>query len=175
MVNLDLLFFVLLLLCFAYGMLRGFLRMLVSLAALIIGSLAVWLLNVLVDYSYMPGFLSTSMSGTLLGTAFFALVYIIALAIGGRLIKTRALAFSKGTADRLIGGVFSLCLDAAILLLLIWFFDCIGEDLLRKNERVRDLWSESRVCQWAHDHNPICSITPVRRLEGFLVAARDQE
>jgi uncharacterized membrane protein required for colicin V production len=175
MLNLDLLLLVLLLLCFVYGMLRGFLRMLVSLAALIVAALAVWLLNALVGYLYIPGFLSASMSGALIGTALFVLVYVVVLAIGRRLIKTRALAFSKGTADRLIGGIFSLCIDAAILLLLIWFLDCIGEDSFKRNERLRILWSESRVCQLAHEHNPLNGFGPLRRLKGFLVAARDPD
>lgn len=175
MVSLDLLFLVVLLICFAYGALRGFLRLALSLAALIVGTLAVWLLDACMGRFCGFGALSSSMSVALIGTALFVLVYAVVLAIGNHLLKTRALAFSKGAADRLIGGVCALCIDAAILLLLIWFFDCIGAYSLERNERLRVLWDESRVCQWAGTHNPLCSLSPMRRLEGFLVAARDPD
>ena len=173
--SLDLVLVIVLLLCFVYGMLRGFLRLAVSLAALIIGFLAAWSLNALLGFLFKGKFLSSTSSSMLLGTALFILVYVVVLMIGKNLIKTRGLAFSKGVADRLLGGVFSLCEGAIILLLLIWFFDCIGEDSLERSERVRIAWNESRVCQWAHAHNPIAGLTPMRRLEGFFIAARNQD
>ena len=175
MMSLDLILFIVLLLCFAYGVLMGLLRLALSLAALILRSLAVWLLGVGISYFYDASFLSSTVAGVLIGTAFFTVVYMAVLAMGRRLIKTRALAFSKGAADRFIGGVFSLCADAVVLLLLIWFFDCIGQVSLERNERLRVLWSESRVCQWAGAHNPLYRLGPVRRIEGFLIAVRDPE
>ena len=175
MVSLDLVLSIVLLLCFILGMLRGFLLQAVALAAALIGFLAAWSLSTLMGILFKGGFLSSASSSVLLGTALFIVVHIVVLAIGRNLIKTRGLAFSKGIADRLFGGVFSFLEGAVILLLLVWFFDCIGKDCLERSERVRIVWNESRVCQLAHTHNPIAGLTPMRWLKGFFAAARDPE
>lgn len=175
MASLDLVLSVVLLLCFILGALRGFLLQVVALAALLIGLVGGWLITFLLGVLFPSGILSAPFSIAVIGTVVFIFFSVITCRLGKKLIHAKALAFSTGAADRVIGGVFSLLEGAVILLLLIWFFDCIGEDSLTRSERVRVLWSESMVCHWAHTHNPIAGLTPMRRLEGLFAVARDPE
>ena len=173
MVSLDLVLGVVLLLCFILGALRGFLLQVVALAALLIGLVVGWLVTFLLGVLFPSGILSAPFSIAVIGTVVFISFYVITCRLGKKLIHAKALAFSKGAADRVIGGMFSLVKGMIIILLVIWFLDCIEAEWGEVHPRARALWGESRGILWAHRHNPIAGLTPMRRLEGLFAAARD--
>jgi uncharacterized membrane protein required for colicin V production len=172
-VSLDFVVVVGLLICFAYGLIRGLLTQIIALVALVIGFAAAWLVTALMERVLGSGSFSSATLTATAATAVFLVAYIAVLRLGKNLVKARALAFSTGVADRLLGGAFSLMEGAVVALLLISFFDCIGEDFLEKSEGSRIAWSESRVAQWAHRHNAVARLRPVRRLNGLFTALRD--
>jgi len=173
MVSLDLVLVVILLLCFILGVLGGFLLQVVALAALLIGLGAGWIVTFLLGVLFPSGVLSAPFLSAVIGTVVFILFYVITRRRGKELIHAKALAFSKGFADRVLGGMFSLVKGMIIILLVVWFLDCIEAEWRGVHPRAGALWGESHGVRWARRHNMIAGLTPMRRLKGLFVSARD--
>ncbi|MCX6355524.1 MAG: CvpA family protein [Candidatus Aureabacteria bacterium] len=171
--NLDLVLLIFFLFCFSIGIVRGFLYQCASLAALIIGLAGAWcfcsILSIVGPDIFIPGSALT----TIIATVVFALFYIFCMRFGKRLIRVRALAFSKGFGDRLAGGLFSLLKGALVIFLALCILASVEEEWVREHPRAAMLWSQSLIVELARSHNILGPLPPVRRLRGFLVAARD--
>ena len=171
--NLDLVLLIFFLLCFIIGVVRGFLHQCASLAALIIGIAGAWCLSSLLCIVSPDIFIPGNALTSVIGTVVFALLYIFIMRLGKRIIRARALAFSKGFGDRLGGGLFSLLKGALIVFVALWVLASVEEEWVREHPRVAILWRQSLIVELARSHNILAPLTPVRRLKGFLVAARD--
>lgn len=173
--NLDLVLLVILVLCFIGGIIRGFLRQLVSLAALVIGLAGAWGIARLL-IAYFPSiFMPDSVLMAVLETVIFIIVYIAVTGGGKRIIGKKGLAFSKGPADRIWGGLFALLKGAVVLLILLWLVTALEPEWGKVYPRVAIQWDRSVMVELARGHNPVASFTPVRRLRGFLEAAVNPE
>ncbi len=175
MANLDFVLGGIFLLCFIYGTLCGFLFQLVALAALLIGLGAAWLITSIPGVLFPSRIIIPPFPGAVIGIVVFFLFYFITRRLGRRLIHAKALAFSNGPVDRMMGGVFSLVKGVVVVLLVIWFLDCIQADWRQAHPRAQELWGRSTGVRWAHCHNPITGLAPMRRLEGFFAAAQNPD
>jgi uncharacterized membrane protein required for colicin V production len=174
-VSLDLILAVIFLLCFIYGTLRGFLLQAVALAALLVGLCASWLATSITGVLFTSGAPYASFLNAVLGILVFVLSYGVILRRGKKLIRARALAFSKGFADRTMGGIFSLVKGLVVVLLVIWYLDCIQAAFREAHPRAGEIWDESLGIRWARRYNPIAGLTPMLRIKGFLAAVRYPE
>ncbi len=167
--NLDLILLAILLICLVYGLLRGVLQQLISLIALLVGLMVSWLALYLSNHLIS----STILLRTFAGIVAFIIAYIAVKLFGKRLIRAKAVFFSKGFEDRLWGGLFVLVKGAIIILLVIWIFVCVGEEWVEGHTRLARCWSESRIVQWARTNNLIADSKPMLRLRGLFTALQD--
>jgi len=166
--SLDLLFCLIFAFFFIIGVLRGLLHQVVSLSALISGFFAAWLTCV------VSGGGPTTLIAVICAAVFIA-VYVVELAFGKRLVKSLALAFSKGATDRILGGFLSLVESVIVIFIFICFFDSVGRNWLEENPSVASRWQGSRLVRISAKHNILENRLSIRRVKGLFAAMRDPE
>lgn len=173
--NVDLAVLIVLVLCFFAGVLRGFLRQLVSFAALLIGLGGAWIAG----WGLRAAGRGTVISGAAFiaaaSTVLFIVIYAASLRVGRNWIRERALGYHLGFGDRVLGGVCALAKGLIVILLGVWILGALESEWATGHPRAAMLWHRSSLVAFARDHNPLADLRPTRRIRGFLVAVRNPE